>query len=168
MAMCTRKHPPVDWILYAQSLTGKPVKGMLTGPVTILCWSFVREDLERYEVCRQIALAIRDEVQDLEKAGVRVIQIDEGQPLREGMPLRQAEAEKYLKWAVDAFRLASSGVEDSTQIHSHMCYSGSTPFCPGLPGWTPTLSALNPAGAAWSFWMPFQSSVPGRCRSQRV
>lgn len=118
-----RKHPmTVDWILYAQSLTGKPVKGMLTGPVTILCWSFVREDLERYEVCRQIALAIRDEVQDLEKAGVRVIQIDEA-ALREGMPLRQAEAEKYLKWAVDAFRLASSGVEDSTQIHSHMCYS---------------------------------------------
>lgn len=118
-----RKHPmTVDWILYAQSLTGKPVKGMLTGPVTILCWSFVREDLERYEVCRQIALAIRDEVQDLEKASVRVIQIDEA-ALREGMPLRKAEAEKYLKWAVDAFRLASSGVEDSTQIHSHMCYS---------------------------------------------
>jgi 5-methyltetrahydropteroyltriglutamate--homocysteine methyltransferase len=118
-----RKAPmTVDWIGYAQSLTAKPVKGMLTGPVTILCWSFVRDDLERSEVCKQIALAIRDEVLDLEKAGIRVIQIDEA-ALREGMPLTAAEAEKYLRWAVDAFRLASSGVEDGTQIHTHMCYS---------------------------------------------
>ncbi|MDR1685486.1 MAG: 5-methyltetrahydropteroyltriglutamate--homocysteine S-methyltransferase [Desulfovibrio sp.] len=118
-----RKHPmTTDWILYAQSLTQKPVKGMLTGPVTILCWSFVRDDLERSEVCKQIALAVRDEVQSLEKAGIRVIQIDEA-ALREGMPLTRAEAEIYLRWAVDAFRLAASGVEDSTQIHSHMCYS---------------------------------------------
>lgn len=118
-----RKQPmTVDWILYAQSLTQKPVKGMLTGPVTILCWSFVRDDLERSEVCKQIAFAIRDEVQDLEKAGVRIIQIDEA-ALREGMPLTRAQAEIYLQWAVDAFRLASSGVEDSTQIHTHMCYS---------------------------------------------
>ncbi|MDR2050185.1 MAG: 5-methyltetrahydropteroyltriglutamate--homocysteine S-methyltransferase [Deltaproteobacteria bacterium] len=112
----------VDWIRYAQSLTSKPVKGMLTGPVTILCWSFVRDDLERSEVCKQIALAIRDETLDLEKAGVRVIQIDEA-ALREGMPLTAAEAEIYLRWAVEAFRLASSGVEDGTQIHTHMCYS---------------------------------------------
>jgi 5-methyltetrahydropteroyltriglutamate--homocysteine methyltransferase len=118
-----RKHPmTVDWIGYAQSLTQKPVKGMLTGPVTILCWSFVRDDLERSEVCKQIALAIRDEVQDLEKAGIRIIQIDEA-ALREGMPPAKAEAETYLQWAVDAFRLASAGVEDSTQIHTHMCYS---------------------------------------------
>ncbi|MDR1660505.1 MAG: 5-methyltetrahydropteroyltriglutamate--homocysteine S-methyltransferase [Desulfovibrio sp.] len=118
-----RKRPmTVDWILYAQSLTQKPVKGMLTGPVTILCWSFVRDDLERSEVCKQIALAIRDEVQDLEKAGIRIIQIDEA-ALREGMPLTSAEAEAYLQWAVDSFRLASSGVEDGTQIHTHMCYS---------------------------------------------
>jgi 5-methyltetrahydropteroyltriglutamate--homocysteine methyltransferase len=118
-----RKHQmTIDWILYAQSLTQKPVKGMLTGPVTILCWSFVRDDLERSEVCKQIALAIRDEVQDLEKAGVHIIQIDEA-ALREGMPLTYAEAEIYLQWAVDAFRLASSGVADSTQIHTHMCYS---------------------------------------------
>ncbi|WP_022656268.1 5-methyltetrahydropteroyltriglutamate--homocysteine S-methyltransferase [uncultured Desulfovibrio sp.] len=118
-----RKHPmTVDWILYAQSLTAKPVKGMLTGPVTILCWSFVREDLERSEVCKQIALAIRDEVLDLEKAGIRIIQIDEA-ALREGMPLTEAEAAVYLRWAVDAFRLASSGVDDATQIHTHMCYS---------------------------------------------
>ncbi len=112
----------LDWILYAQSLTKKPVKGMLTGPVTILCWSFVRDDLDRSAVCRQIALAIRDEVQDLEKAGVRIIQIDEA-ALREGMPLTKAEAEEYLEWATDAFRLTASGVQDSTQIHTHMCYS---------------------------------------------
>jgi 5-methyltetrahydropteroyltriglutamate--homocysteine methyltransferase len=118
-----RKHPmTIDWILHAQSLTQKPVKGMLTGPVTILCWSFVRDDLERSEVCKQIALAVRDEVQDLEKAGIRIIQIDEA-ALREGMPLTSAEAEIYLQWAVDAFRLATSGVEDGTQIHTHMCYS---------------------------------------------
>ena len=118
-----RKRPmTVDWILYAQSLTQKPVKGMLTGPVTILCWSFVREDLERGEVCKQIALAIRDEVLDLEKAGIRIIQIDEA-ALREGMPLTKAAAEDYLRRAVDAFRLAASGVEDATQIHTHMCYS---------------------------------------------
>ncbi len=118
-----RKAPmSLDAILYAQSLTTKPVKGMLTGPVTILCWSFVRDDLERSEVCTQVALAIRDEVQDLEKAGVHIIQIDEA-ALREGMPLTRAEAENYLRWAVDAFRLASSGVANATQIHTHMCYS---------------------------------------------
>ena len=94
----------------------------MTGPVTILCWSFVRDDLERSEVCKQIALAIRDEVQDLEEAGVRIIQIDEA-ALREGMPLTHAEAEIYLQWAVDAFRLVSSGVANTTQIHTHMCYS---------------------------------------------
>jgi 5-methyltetrahydropteroyltriglutamate--homocysteine methyltransferase len=118
-----RKRPmTVDWIRYAQSRTQKPVKGMLTGPVTILCWSFVRDDMERSEVCKQIALAIRDEVLDLEQAGVRIIQIDEA-ALREGMPLTYAEAEIYLQWAVDAFRLTSSGVKDTTQIHTHMCYS---------------------------------------------
>ena len=118
-----RKKPmTVAWIRYAQSLTQKPVKGMLTGPVTILCWSFVRDDLPRAEVCKQIALAIRDEVLDLEKAGVRIIQIDEA-ALREGMPLTRAAAEDYLHWAVEAFRLATSRVADSTQIHTHMCYS---------------------------------------------
>ena len=118
-----RPHPmTVEWIRYAQSLTRKPVKGMLTGPVTMLCWSFVRDDLERSEVCKQIALAIRDEVRDLESSGVRIIQIDEA-ALREGMPLTRSEAETYLQWAVDAFRLASSVVQDTTQIHTHMCYS---------------------------------------------
>ncbi len=112
----------VSWFLYAQSLTWKAMKGMLTGPVTILCWSFVRDDLERADVCRQIALALRDEVMDLEQAGARIIQIDEP-ALREGLPLKERDAQAYLRWAVDAFRLASSGVADSTQIHTHMCYS---------------------------------------------
>lgn len=107
---------------YAQSLTAKPVKGMLTGPVTILNWSFVREDLPRREVAYQIALALRDEVRDLEAAGIGIIQIDEP-ALREGLPLRRAEWGDYLDWAVRAFRLASSGVRDETQIHTHMCYS---------------------------------------------
>ncbi len=112
----------VEWAKYAQSLTRRPVKGMLTGPVTMLQWSFVRDDQPRSETCRQIALAIRDEVADLEKAGIRLIQIDEP-AVREGLPLRKEDWAEYLKWAVDCFRLASSGVEDSTQIHTHMCYA---------------------------------------------
>lgn len=112
----------VAWWHYAQSLTGKPMKAMLTGPVTILNWSFVRDDLARADVCRQIALAIRDEVTDLERAGARMIQIDEA-ALREGLPLRKAGWQTYLDWAVDAFRLTSSGTDDTTQIHTHMCYS---------------------------------------------
>ncbi|MCJ2164738.1 MULTISPECIES: 5-methyltetrahydropteroyltriglutamate--homocysteine S-methyltransferase [unclassified Pseudodesulfovibrio] len=112
----------VDWAVYAQSLTDRPMKGMLTGPVTILCWSFVRNDLPREDVCRQIGLAIRDEVVDLEAAGINIIQIDEA-ALREGMPIRKDQQEAYLRWAVDCFRLAAGGVADATQIHSHMCYS---------------------------------------------
>ncbi len=119
----TRPHPmTVRWAAYAQSLTEKPVKGMLTGPVTILQWSFVRDDQPRADTCRQIALAIRDEVQDLEAAGIRMIQIDEP-AIREGLPLRQNARSAYLTWAVECFKLASTGVEDSTQIHTHMCYS---------------------------------------------
>ncbi|WP_040853472.1 5-methyltetrahydropteroyltriglutamate--homocysteine S-methyltransferase [Phyllobacterium sp. YR531] len=112
----------VGWWKYAQSLTDKPVKGMLTGPVTILNWSFVRDDLPRSATCRQIALAIRDEVTDLEKAGAAMIQIDEA-ALREGLPLRKADWKTYLDWAVESFRLCSTGVADDTQIHTHMCYS---------------------------------------------
>jgi 5-methyltetrahydropteroyltriglutamate--homocysteine methyltransferase len=112
----------VRWSKYAQSLTQRPVKGMLTGPVTILQWSFVRDDQPRAETAKQIALAIRDEVIDLEASGIRVIQIDEP-ALREGLPLRRAEWNDYLNWAVDAFRLATAGVRDATQIHTHMCYS---------------------------------------------
>jgi 5-methyltetrahydropteroyltriglutamate--homocysteine methyltransferase len=112
----------VRWSAYAQSLTRKPLKGMLTGPVTILAWSFVRDDQPRSATCRQIALAIRDEVSDLESAGIRMIQIDEP-ALREGLPLRKDDRTEYLGWAVESFRLASSGVKDTTQIHTHMCYS---------------------------------------------
>ena len=112
----------VRWSTYAQSLTKRPVKGMLTGPVTILQWSFVRDDQPRAETAKQIALAIRDEVRDLEAAGIRVIQIDEP-ALREGLPLRKAEWTGYLDWAVNAFRLATAGVQGGTQIHTHMCYS---------------------------------------------
>jgi 5-methyltetrahydropteroyltriglutamate--homocysteine methyltransferase len=112
----------VDWWQYAQSLTKKPMKAMLTGPVTILNWSFVRDDIPRSASCRQIALAIRDEVVDLEKAGAKMIQIDEA-ALRDGLPLRKAEWRIYLDWAVECFRLCASGVEDETQIHTHMCYS---------------------------------------------
>jgi 5-methyltetrahydropteroyltriglutamate--homocysteine methyltransferase len=107
---------------YAQSLTEKPVKGMLTGPVTILNWSFVRDDIPRSATCRQIALAIRDEVADLEAAGAKMIQIDEA-ALREGLPLRHRDWQHYLDWAVESFRLCSSGVADEAQIHTHMCYS---------------------------------------------
>ncbi len=112
----------VDWIRYAQSLTDKPMKGMLTGPVTMLNWSFVRDDQPRAQTCLQIALALRDEVRDLEQAGIKVIQIDEA-ALREGLPLRQGQWKHYLDWAVRAFRVCASGVADDTQIHTHMCYS---------------------------------------------
>ncbi|UVO30676.1 5-methyltetrahydropteroyltriglutamate--homocysteine S-methyltransferase [Bradyrhizobium arachidis] len=112
----------IEWWRYAQSLTRKPMKAMLTGPVTILTWSFVRDDIPRSETCRQIALAIRDEVADLEKAGATMIQIDEA-ALREGLPLRRSDWRSYLDWAVESFRLCSSGVADATQIHTHMCYS---------------------------------------------
>ncbi|MFV8370902.1 5-methyltetrahydropteroyltriglutamate--homocysteine S-methyltransferase [Flavobacterium sp. LB2P74] len=112
----------VKWSAFAQSLTPKWVKGMLTGPVTILQWSFVRNDQPRSETCIQIALAIRDEVIDLEKAGIKIIQIDEP-AIREGLPLRKEEWATYLDWAVKAFRISASGVKDDTQIHTHMCYS---------------------------------------------
>jgi 5-methyltetrahydropteroyltriglutamate--homocysteine methyltransferase len=112
----------VRWSMYAQSLTTRPVKGMLTGPVTILNWSFVRDDQPRAETCRQIALALKDEVVDLERANLRAIQIDEP-ALREGLPLRQSEWEEYLAWGVAAFRAVASGAGPATQIHTHMCYS---------------------------------------------
>jgi len=118
-----RKAPmTVKWSSYAQSLTDNPVKGMLTGPVTILQWSFARNDQSRQDTAFQLALAIRDEVTDLEKAGIKLIQIDEP-AFREGLPLRRKNWEEYLEWAVNAFRLASSEVKDDTQIHTHMCYS---------------------------------------------
>ncbi|MEL0650137.1 5-methyltetrahydropteroyltriglutamate--homocysteine S-methyltransferase [Algibacter sp. TI.3.09] len=119
----SRENPmTVKWSEYAQSLTDIPVKGMLTGPVTILQWSFVRNDQPREVTCNQIALAIRDEVTDLEKAGLKIIQIDEP-AIREGLPLREEEWKNYLNWAVKAFRISASGVQNQTQIHTHMCYS---------------------------------------------
>ena len=112
----------VEWIRYAQGLTDKVMKGMLTGPVTMLMWSFPREDLSREVQARQLALAIRDEVVDLEAAGIKIVQIDEA-AFREGLPLRQAQWQHYLDWATEVFRLCASGVGDETQIHTHMCYS---------------------------------------------
>jgi 5-methyltetrahydropteroyltriglutamate--homocysteine methyltransferase len=109
-------------IVYAQNLTDKPMKGMLTGPVTILNWSFVRDDISRREVCEQLALAIREEVLDLEKHGIKIIQIDEA-ALREGLPLREENKKAYMQWAVDCFLISSNGVKNETQIHTHMCYS---------------------------------------------
>ncbi|MEV6275774.1 5-methyltetrahydropteroyltriglutamate--homocysteine S-methyltransferase [Nocardia sp. NPDC051832] len=119
----SRREPmTVDWITYAQSLTGKPVKGMLTGPVTILAWSFVRDDQPLADSAAQVALAIRDETVDLEAAGIRIVQVDEP-ALRELLPLRAADQPGYLDWSVRAFRLATSGVADTTQVHTHLCYS---------------------------------------------
>lgn len=112
----------VDWTLFAQSLTSKPVKGMLTGPVTILQWSFVRDDQPKSVTCNEIALAIRDEVQDLEDNGIKIIQIDEP-ALREGLPLKQVDHKSYFEWAIQSFKIASSVVSNGTQIHTHMCYS---------------------------------------------
>jgi 5-methyltetrahydropteroyltriglutamate--homocysteine methyltransferase len=112
----------VDWITYAQSLTDKPIKGMLTGPVTMLEWSFVRDDQPLADTCKQLALAIRDEVEDLEEAGVPIIQVDEP-AIREGLPLRKDRWDEYLTWAVHSFRLATAVVKDETQIQTHMCYS---------------------------------------------
>ncbi|WKB53517.1 5-methyltetrahydropteroyltriglutamate--homocysteine S-methyltransferase [Eleftheria terrae] len=121
----------VDTARYAQSLTERPVKGMLTGPVTLLQWSFVRDDQPREATARQLALAIRDEVNDLERAGIRIIQIDEP-AFREGLPLRRQDWQHYLDWAVHAFKLASCGVLDDTQIHTHMCYSEFNDILPAI------------------------------------
>jgi 5-methyltetrahydropteroyltriglutamate--homocysteine methyltransferase len=121
----------VAWTAYAQSLTDQPMKGMLTGPVTILQWSFVRDDQPRALTCAQIALAIRAEVADLEHAGIGIVQIDEP-ALREGLPLRRAARDAYLAWAGRAFRIAASGVADATQIHTHMCYAEFNDILPAI------------------------------------
>jgi 5-methyltetrahydropteroyltriglutamate--homocysteine methyltransferase len=121
----------VDWTVFAQSLTDKPMKGMLTGPITILQWSFVRDDQPRADTALQIALAIRDEVADLEAAGIAVIQIDEP-AIREGLPLRRSAWGAYLAWATRAFRVAASPVRDDTQIHTHMCYSEFNDILPDI------------------------------------
>lgn len=112
----------VEWSTFTQSLTNRPVKGMLTGPVTILAWSFVRDDQPLAETANQVALALRDEIRDLEAAGIGIIQVDEP-ALRELLPLKLADQSAYLDWSVASFRLATSGVEKTTQIHTHLCYS---------------------------------------------
>lgn len=128
----SRKEPmTVQWIRHAQDQTSKPVKGMLTGPVTMLQWSFARDDIPRENIALQIALALRDEVLDLERAGIAVIQIDEP-AFREGLPLKKSGWPRYLAWAVHAFRLAASGVADETQIHTHMCYSEFNDILPAI------------------------------------
>jgi len=121
----------VKWSTYTQSVTKKPMKGMLTGPVTILNWSFPRIDISREIQSRQLALALRDEVIDLEKAGIQAIQVDEP-AIREGLPLRRQDWSAYLNWAVDSFRLATAGVEDKTQTHSHFCYSDFNDIFPSI------------------------------------
>ena len=121
----------VAWSRYAQSKTDKPMKGMLTGPVTILNWSFVRDDQPRADTCQQLALALRDEVCDLEQAGITIIQIDEA-ALREGLPLRKSDWQRYLDWAVNAFKITASGVSDKTQVHTHMCYSEFNDIMPAI------------------------------------
>src|SRR5438876_8063794 len=121
----------VEWTRYAKGLTGKPMKGMLTGPITMLQWSFVRDDQPREKTAFQIALALRDEVLDIERAGIAIIQIDEP-ALREGLPLRKRDWAHYLDWAVRAFKLVSSGVADGTQIHTHMCYAEFNDILPSI------------------------------------
>ncbi len=128
----SRLHPmTVEWAQYAQSITTKPMKGMLTGPITILQWSFVRNDIPRAETALQIALAIRDEVQDLERAGIAIIQIDEA-AMREGLPLKKTDWPFYLDWSVRAFKVCSAGVNNTTQIHTHMCYSEFNDILPAI------------------------------------
>ena len=121
----------VEWTRYAQSLTEKPMKGMLTGPITMMQWSFVRDDQPRSKTAFQIALALRDEVLDIERAGIAIIQIDEP-ALREGLPLKKRGWASYLDWAVRAFKLVSSGVADGTQIHTHMCYAEFNDILPSI------------------------------------
>jgi len=137
----------VETTRFAQSLTDRPMKGMLTGPVTLLQWSFVRDDQPRETTALQLALAVRDEVRDLEQAGIRVIQIDEP-AFREGLPLRQRDWAHYLDWAVRAFRLASCGVRDETQIHTHMCYSEFNDILPAIAAMDADVITIETARSA--------------------
>lgn len=146
----------VDWWSFSQQQSKKPVKGMLTGPVTILNWSFVRNDQPRSVSCRQLALAIRDEVVDLEAAGTKIIQIDEA-ALREGLPLRRAEWQTYLDWAVESFRLTASGVRDDTQIHSHMCYSEFNDILPSIAAMDADVLSIETARSQMELLQAFAS-----------
>jgi 5-methyltetrahydropteroyltriglutamate--homocysteine methyltransferase len=152
----------ISWITYAQSLTEKPVKGMLTGPVTILSWSFVRDDQPRKETCRQIALAIRDEVTDLEAAGIGIIQIDEP-AFREGAPIRSHDRGRYYSWAAECFRLATSGVADRTQIHSHMCYSEFNEIVRQIASLDADVISIEASRSNMELLNAFGRNIPGRC-----
>ncbi len=147
----------VEWIRYAQSLTDKPVKGMLTGPVTMLMWSFVRDDQPRKDTCIQLALAIRDEVSDLEAIGQKVIQVDEA-ALREGLPLRKDKWAEYLDWAVYCFRLTTSVVADATQIHMHMCYSDFGDIISAIDGLDADVSLIEASRSNMELLDDFQNT----------
>ncbi len=146
----------IRWTSYAQSLTDKPVKGMLTGPVTMLQWSFVRDDVPREQVCQQIALALRDEIADLQASGIRIIQVDEP-AFREGLPLRAADARDYLRWAVGCFRLATSGVDDTTAVHTHMCYSEFNDIMPAIEAMDADVISIETTRSQMELLDSFQS-----------
>jgi 5-methyltetrahydropteroyltriglutamate--homocysteine methyltransferase len=151
----------VEWLTYAQSLTERPVKGMLTGPVTMLQWSFARDDQPRETTARQLALAIRDELADLERAGIGVIQVDEP-ALREGLPLRREQRDAYLAWAVEAFRLATAGVRDETQVHTHMCYSEFGEILPAIDGLDADVTSIEAARSRMELVEDLQRAGYGR------
>jgi 5-methyltetrahydropteroyltriglutamate--homocysteine methyltransferase len=151
----------VAWLTYAQSLTERPVKGMLTGPVTMLKWSFERDDQPREVTARQLALAIRDELADLEAAGIGVIQVDEP-ALREGLPLRRDRRDAYLAWAVAAFRLATAGVADETQVHTHMCYSEFGEILPAIDGLDADVTSIEAARSRMELVRDLEQAGYGR------
>jgi 5-methyltetrahydropteroyltriglutamate--homocysteine methyltransferase len=151
----------VEWLTYAQSLTRRPVKGMLTGPVTMLKWSFERDDQPREETARQLALAIRDELADLEAAGIGVIQVDEP-ALREALPLRRDRRDAYLTWAVAAFRLATAGVRDETQVHTHMCYSEFGEILPAIDGLDADVTSIEAARSRMELVRDLEQAGYGR------
>jgi 5-methyltetrahydropteroyltriglutamate--homocysteine methyltransferase len=151
----------VEWLTYAQSLTSRPVKGMLTGPVTMLKWSFERDDQPREATARQLALAIRDELADLEAAGIGVIQVDEP-ALREALPLRRDRRDAYLTWAVEAFRLATAGVRDETQIHTHMCYSEFGEILPAIDGLDADVTSIEAARSRMELVRDLEQAGYGR------
>jgi 5-methyltetrahydropteroyltriglutamate--homocysteine methyltransferase len=151
----------VAWLTYAQSLTERPVKGMLTGPVTMLKWSFERDDQPREATARQLALAIRDELADLEAAGISVVQVDEP-ALREGLPLRGDRRQAYLAWAVEAFRLATAGVRDETQVHTHMCYSEFGEILPAIDGLDADVTSIEAARSRMELVRDLEQAGYGR------
>ena len=145
----------VEWSRYAQSLTAKPMKGMLTGPVTILAWSFVRDDQPLAVSADQVALALREEVADLERAGIRVVQVDEP-ALRELLPLREVDQPAYISWSVRSFRLATSGVKPSTQIHTHLCYSEFNEIIDAIDGLDADVTSIEAARSRMEVLEPIE------------